>query len=100
MDFQTDSSNGEAAERSEAASGAFPETKRVPLYKPLTKQEIRVVELIADGITYRRIAEIMGISLRTVRFYAETAGLKIPGNLPTKTRIMLWFHGSRELFRR
>ena len=90
-DYQAGSNQASDEARS-AESGAFP--GKVPLYKPFTPQEFAVVTLLAAGLTYKAAAAKLNLKTRTVRFYAENAGLKIPGTMPVKTRILLWYNGA------
>lgn len=40
-----------------------------PLVEPLTPREIQIVELVADGLSNRGIAERLGVSDETVKFH-------------------------------
>ena len=40
-----------------------------PLVEPLTPREIQIVELVADGLSNRGIADRLGVSDETVKFH-------------------------------
>ena len=43
---------------------------------PLTSRELDVVKLVADGKTYKEIAQILGLSFKTVDCYSQRIKLK------------------------
>jgi DNA-binding NarL/FixJ family response regulator len=43
---------------------------------PLTNRELDVVKLVADGKTYKEIAQILGLSFKTVDSYSQRIKLK------------------------
>jgi DNA-binding NarL/FixJ family response regulator len=43
---------------------------------PLTSRELDVVKLVADGKTYKEIAQILGLSFKTVDSYSQRIKLK------------------------
>ncbi|MEU1200036.1 LuxR C-terminal-related transcriptional regulator [Streptomyces sp. NPDC005813] len=55
---------------------------------PLTAREFRVAELVAEGLTNRRIAECLGLSERTVATHLDKVRDKL--GLRSRTRIALW----------
>lgn len=55
------------------ASCQYPE--RNPM-APLTSRELDVVKLVADGKTYKEIAQILGLSFKTVDSYSQRIKLK------------------------
>lgn len=68
-------------------------TKRAPLSQPFTPAEERAVTLLAEGLTYRELAEAIGITERTARAHITNAGAKIPGDQPLQVRVVTWFRG-------
>ena len=70
-------------------------TERVALSRPLTPAEEHAVELLAQGLTYRQVAETMGCSYHTARNHIANAAAKIPGDLPTQLRVVAWFRGGK-----
>lgn len=67
--------------------------QRVSLHRPFTAREEHVVHLVAAGLTYGAIADQLGISVHTVQGHVEQAATKIPGSLPSRTRIVIWWRG-------
>jgi DNA-binding NarL/FixJ family response regulator len=43
---------------------------------PLTTREMEIVKLVADGKTYREIAQILGLSVKTIDCYSQRIKLK------------------------
>jgi DNA-binding CsgD family transcriptional regulator len=43
---------------------------------PLSSRELDVVKLVADGKTYKEIAQILGLSFKTVDSYSQRIKLK------------------------
>jgi DNA-binding CsgD family transcriptional regulator len=68
--------------------------ERVPLERPLTRQQEVVVTLVADGMNYVAIADVLRITMNGVRFHANAAARKIPGDLPPQMRIVAWARGA------
>jgi DNA-binding NarL/FixJ family response regulator len=66
---------------------------RVPLHRPFTPREEHVVNLVAAGLTYHQIGEQLGISVHTVQGHVEQAATKIPGSLPSRARVVIWWRG-------
>lgn len=67
---------------------------RVPLFAPLTLAQQAVVAGLARGASYEDLAHWLGVKKRTIRFHAEEAATKIPGNLPPQFRCMMWARGA------
>jgi DNA-binding NarL/FixJ family response regulator len=67
--------------------------ERVRLHRPFTAREEHVVNLVAAGLTCTAIAEQLGISAYTAQGYVRQAASKIPGSLPSRTRIVIWWRG-------
>ena len=57
----------------------LPDTARrmSPLVEPLSKREIEVLHLMAEGLKYKEIAARLFISLNTVRFHVKTIYSKL-----------------------
>lgn len=66
---------------------------RASLAQPLTVNEEKVLTLLSDGMTYREVADHLGISMRTVVRHTENAGKKIPGDMVLRLRVTRWFCG-------
>jgi len=49
---------------------------RNPMMSQLTTREIDVLKLVADGKTYREIAQILGLSSKTIDCYSQRIKLK------------------------
>jgi two-component system, NarL family, response regulator NreC len=58
-----------------AYEGSRQEPERSPM-TPLTSRELDVVKLVADGKTYKEIAQILGLSFKTVDSYSQRIKLK------------------------
>ena len=69
--------------------------ERTALSLPLTPAEEHAVGLLAQHLTYREIAEVMGCSPRTARNHIANAAAKIPGDLPTQYRVVNWYRGGK-----
>jgi DNA-binding NarL/FixJ family response regulator len=54
-------------------SSRHPERDTMP---PLTSREVDVVKLVADGKTYKEIAQILGLSFKTVDSYSQRIKIK------------------------
>lgn len=68
-------------------------TERAPTAHPLTPAEMRVVELVARGMSYEQIAARLGLGRGTIKTHVTRAADKIPGDLPRRLRLINWFHG-------
>ncbi len=61
------------------AANAYESSCRYPERNPmapLTSRELDVVKLVADGKTYKEIAQILGLSFKTVDSYSQRIKLK------------------------
>jgi DNA-binding NarL/FixJ family response regulator len=67
------------ADRFLARGGSWPEISRgeEALHEPLTAREIQVLELLAEGLPNKRIAERLGISDQTVKFHVASISGKL-----------------------
>jgi len=72
--------------------------KRSPTAQPLTFQELRTVQFLAEGLSYHNIARAMGLSVETVRGHLKRAGAKVPGDLPVRPRLIQWYQGRRPFY--
>lgn len=67
---------------------------RVPLHRELTDSERAVSLLLARGFKPDQIATRVGTSVHTVRMHIIGAALKIPGDLPAQTKLIVWWRGA------
>lgn len=67
---------------------------RVPLHAVLTRREAQVAELIGRGFKLAQVAEGLGIGAVTARDYMYGVSSKIPGDLPARARIIVWWRGA------
>jgi DNA-binding NarL/FixJ family response regulator len=68
-----------------------PAASSPPLVEPLTPRESEVLQLVAEGLTNRRIAERLGISEHTAKFHVNA----ILGKLGAQTRGEAVAHAAR-----
>lgn len=68
--------------------------KRVALARPFTPTEEVVVELIGRRLNLTQIGVKLGLTKNAVNFHISRAAGKIPGELPRKVRILLWYRGA------
>lgn len=54
----------------------------------LTPRQRRVVELLADGQSYSKIARTLGIKERTVRMHVENIAIKLGGDGSPLRRVL------------
>lgn len=69
---------------------------RLRLHRPLTPTQDIVARLVAEGKSASVIAERLGITEKTVRYHIREVAGQIPGSLPAKARIHVWWHGATE----
>lgn len=67
---------------------------RVPLRTGLTRREMELVTLIAQGRSNAEIACLLRIRRDSIRTYTRNAASKIPGDLPARARILAWYRGA------
>lgn len=67
---------------------------RVPTLKPLSRQQLAVAALLSDGWGIQAIGEMMGVSWQTISYHASEAADRIPGDLPRKGRVVIWYRGA------
>jgi DNA-binding CsgD family transcriptional regulator len=68
-----------------------PRVASEPLVEPLTHRETEVLQLLAQGLTNRRIGERLGISEHTAKFHVNA----ILGKLGAQTRGEAIAHAAR-----
>ena len=68
-------------------------TTRADLSRPLTPAELKAAHYLSQGLTYRQLAEVLGISPRTAKQHIINAAAKIPGDLPLQLRVITWYRG-------
>jgi DNA-binding NarL/FixJ family response regulator len=56
-------------------------------------RQAQVVERVARGLPDKRIAQELGLSIKTVQVHIQEAAAKIPGNTTPRHRITLFFFG-------
>jgi hypothetical protein len=49
--------------------------------------------MVGMGCSYCEIAETLSISVFTAKRHAEDAAAKIPGDLPTQIKLIMWVRG-------
>jgi FixJ family two-component response regulator len=59
--------------------------------KPLTTRQAEVAGLVARRLPNKRIANKLGLSVRTVEEHIRLAASQIPGEGKPRERILLWF---------
>ena len=58
----------------------------------LSKRQAEVAERVAKGFSNKRIANDLGLSIRTVEEHLRLAAAKLPSDpRPQRERILLWF---------
>jgi DNA-binding CsgD family transcriptional regulator len=57
----------------------------------LTKRQAEIVERVARGLSDKRIAAELQISIDTVRHHIQAAADRIPGDGPPRHRLTLFF---------
>lgn len=67
--------------------------ERVVLDKPLSPSQEIVAVLVGLGYNYQQVAEQMKIAYSTVLFHANEGAMKIPGDLPTQQKLLIWARG-------
>jgi DNA-binding CsgD family transcriptional regulator len=80
--------------RSGDMSTASLEIPRVLPLSPLTRAQRLVALMIGMGSNYSEVADLLAISVFTAKRHAEDAAAKIPGNLPTQTKLVMWVRGA------
>lgn len=61
------------------------------LHSPLTRREVDVGRLLAQGLTVRQIADELRLSRKTVRNHMKRAALKLPiEQLGPRDALLIW----------
>ncbi|HTJ62107.1 MAG TPA: hypothetical protein VL333_13030 [Candidatus Saccharimonadales bacterium] len=68
--------------------------ERVALLAPFSTMQEIVVDLLGVGLTYTELAVHLKISEEVVREHAKRAARKIPSDLPTQMRCIVWARGA------
>jgi DNA-binding CsgD family transcriptional regulator len=68
--------------------------ERVPTTKRLTDMEMLVAILLGLNKSYADVARELQIEPSTVRTHADRAAAKIPGDLPSQARVVVWVRGA------
>lgn len=68
--------------------------QRAPLSAPLSPMQEAVVMLIALGHTYGEIAEFLHLDTETVRYHTRAAADKMPGDLESRMKVIVWMRGA------
>lgn len=69
-------------------------TVRVPLRRPLTRQQLVIAALLNERYTLQEIGGMLRIARRTVRYHVEQAAGKIPGDGDPGERLVAWYRGA------
>lgn len=57
----------------------------------LTRRQFEIAGLAARGLSNKAIAKEVGLSVPTVRDHISDAAAKLPGDVPARRRLMVWF---------
>ena len=68
--------------------------ERARCIPPLTARQTRIAELLSDGYTPGEIARGLCIAEITVRYHIEQAARRIAGDLPPRSRVVMWWRGA------
>lgn len=68
--------------------------KRIPTDGAVSDRQLTIAELLSDGHSNDEIAMLLGIREITVRYHITRAAARIPGDLPPRVRLVLWFRGA------
>ncbi len=71
-------------------------TERIAIDSPLTARQEHVAEMLSDGLSLREIADVLGVQEITVRWHLNQAAAKVPGDLPRRVRLVLWWRGASQ----
>lgn len=63
----------------------------VAAIRPLTRHQLAVAAVLADGHTLEEAARLLGVERSTVDFHAHMAALRIPGDLPRVAKLIVWY---------
>jgi len=68
--------------------------ERLTPKRPFTTMEQLVAILVGRGLEYPEIASRLDIKKATVKFHAERASSKLPGNDAPRMKLQLWWRGA------
>lgn len=57
----------------------------------LTQRQTEVAELVARGLSDKRIAQELGVAVETVRSHIQEAASRVPGDGRRRYRLTIWF---------
>jgi DNA-binding CsgD family transcriptional regulator len=67
--------------------------KVLPKERPLTRREVEIVNLIAQGRSNREIAEALGIAYQTAKNHASSIYYKFGVRSRTEAAVKVWWRG-------
>lgn len=67
---------------------------RVVLRVPLTRHQLGVVAVLADGHGLEEAARLLGVERSTVDYHVYKAARRIGGDLPRVARCIAWYRGA------
>lgn len=67
---------------------------RVPTLRPFTRRELEVAQLLGEGLHTPQIANRLRLRRWTVESYVRSAASKLPGDLPARARLAVWWRGA------
>lgn len=62
----------------------------------LSVRQTQVAGCVARGLSDKRIATEIGLSVKTVQVHIQAAAAKLPGQSTPRHRIFLWYFGINE----
>jgi hypothetical protein len=71
-----------------------PEVVRAPLSEPFTELEMAIADMIARCMNYQAIAEEFCVNHHTIKWRAQLAAAKVPGDLPVQVKLCMWYRGA------
>lgn len=74
----------------------LPMTKRLSPLKPLSPAELELFPLLAEGLSYKAMGDLLGVSEWTVVGRVRSAAKKLPGTLPMRQKCELWYRGGNK----
>lgn len=70
---------------------ADPDSGRVPCTPPLTPVQFKVAALLSGGHSVEGVAQLLHVSISTVKFHVRQAADRVPGDLPPRFRLIAWY---------
>jgi DNA-binding NarL/FixJ family response regulator len=62
----------------------------------LTTRQKEIAVLVGQGLSTKAIAQQTGLAVPTVKRHLRLAALRLPGDTPTRHKLMLWFFTTKE----